>query len=123
MELLHTEVVHRDGWTIVTPRGQLDVATAPAFRQQLVEAQFSEDHRVVVDLDGVEFLDSLGIGVLVGAAKRARSHDGSFVVRCTRPRLLHLFAITRLDGVLEIVPTLEGLPRPGAPATATDDEG
>lgn len=107
VDLLTTDVTHRDGWTVLTPRGQLDVATAPAFRQQLVEAQFSEDHRVLVDLDGVEFIDSMGIGVLVGGLKRARSHAGSFRVRCTRERILHLFALTGLDEVFEVVAELD----------------
>lgn len=107
MDLLHTDVTHRDGWTVVTPRGQLDVATAPDFRQQLVEAQFSEDQRLVVDLDAVEFVDSMGLGVLIGGMKRARSHGGAFVVRCTRERIRKLLALTRLDEVLEVVDSVD----------------
>lgn len=111
MELLRTDVDERAGWTVVTPRGQLDVATAPTFRQHLVEAQLDPAHRVLVDLDGVEFLDSIGLGVLVGGLKRARSHDGAFLLRCTRPRLLTLLSLTGLDAVFEVVADVDEVRR------------
>jgi anti-sigma B factor antagonist len=107
VELLTVETEERSGWTVVSARGQLDVATAPGFRQDLLEAQYGGSTRVVIDLDGVEFLDSMGLGVLVGALKRARSHDGELAVVCSRERLLHLFELTGLERVLRILPTLE----------------
>jgi anti-sigma B factor antagonist len=109
MELLTVGTDERGGWTVVTARGQLDVATAPRFRQDLLEAQYGGSTRVVVDLDGVEFLDSMGLGVLVGALKRARTHDGELVIACRRERLLHLFELTGLDRVLRIVPDVADL--------------
>lgn len=114
MELLTVQTSERDGWTIVVARGQLDVATAPGFRQDLLEAQYGGSTRVAIDLDGVEFVDSMGLGVLVGALKRARTHDGELVIACSRERLLQLFALTGLDQVLTIVPDLEAAlaPRP-----------
>jgi anti-sigma B factor antagonist len=107
VELLTVETSERGGWTVLRTEGQLDVATAPDFRQDLLEAQYGGSTRVVVDLDGVEFLDSLGLGVLVGALKRARSHDGEFVVACSRDRLLRLFEVTGLDRVLRIVAAVD----------------
>jgi anti-sigma B factor antagonist len=107
VELLTVETSERDGWTVVTARGQLDVATAPGFRQDLVEAQYGGSTRVVVDLDGVEFLDSMGLGVLVGALKRARTHDGELVLACSRARLRNLFELTGLDRVLPLVDRVE----------------
>lgn len=112
MDLISVDVDEHDGWTVVGLAGQLDVATAPAARQALVEAQFGAD-RVVLDLDGIELLDSFGLAILVGGLKRARSHGRELVVRCTRERLLQLFALTRLDEVLTIVADLGELP--GAP--------
>jgi anti-sigma B factor antagonist len=107
VELLTVETAERDGWTVVVARGQLDVATAPDFRQDLLEAQYGGSTRVVIDLDGVEFLDSMGLGVLVGALKRARTHEGELVIACSRQRLLHLFELTGLDRVLRLVPTVD----------------
>jgi anti-sigma B factor antagonist len=106
MELLTVGTDERGGWTVVSARGQLDVATAPRFRQVLLEAQYGGSTRVVVDLDEVEFMDSMGLGVLVGALKRARTHDGELAIACGRERLLHLFELTGLDRVLRIVPTV-----------------
>lgn len=103
MEPLQVTSREERGWTVVTAAGPLDVATAPRFRQSLLEAQYGGSTRLLVDLDGVEFLDSFGLGVLVGALKRARTHDGELVVRCTVPRLRHLFEVTGLDTLLRIV--------------------
>jgi anti-sigma B factor antagonist len=104
MDLLRVDVTDRDGWRIVTATGQLDVATAPEFRQTLVGAQYGGETHVVVDLNGVEFIDSMGLGVLVGGLKRARTHQCQFVVACSRERILRLFELTGLDEVLRVVP-------------------
>jgi anti-sigma B factor antagonist len=107
VELLQAETREDRGWTVVTARGQLDVATAPRFRQVLVEAQYGGSTDVLVDLDGVEFVDSLGLGVLVGALRRARAHDAQLVLVCSRERLLHLFAVSRIAEILPVVADAE----------------
>lgn len=103
MDLVRTDVRREGGWTVVTVRGQLDVATAPEVRQVLVEVSGRGEHRVVLDLDAVEFVDSMGLGVLVGAGKRARANGGDVVLVTTRPRLRELLALTRLDAAFEVV--------------------
>lgn len=103
MDLLRTEVRDEGPWRVITARGQLDVATAPDFRQTLVEAQYGGEQRVLIDLEGIEFIDSMGLGVLLGALKRARSHQGQLVVACSRPRTLRLLELTGLDQVLHLV--------------------
>jgi anti-sigma B factor antagonist len=102
VELLHVRRADRGGWTVVEVEGQIDAATAPQLRQALVEAQYGASTRLLLDLDGVEFLDSMGLGVIVGAVKRARSHDGELVLVCTRDRLLHLLELTGLTQVLQV---------------------
>jgi anti-anti-sigma factor len=63
---------------------------------------------VVVDLDGVSFIDSSGLGVLVACLKRLRERDGSFVVVARETSSLHkLLALTGLDGFLPTFTTLE----------------
>lgn len=106
MELLRTEVAERDGWTVVTATGQLDIATAPALHQRLAGAQLGATS-VVLDLDGIEFVDELGLGVLLAALKRSRESGGRFVVVAGRTRLLELFRLTGLDRILDRVEDVE----------------
>jgi anti-sigma B factor antagonist len=83
--------------------GEVDMATAPRLRDTLV--QFAAEHpgaTAVIDLDGVSFLDSLGLGVLVGGLRRMRTTGGDLALVCTSPRLLDLLALCRLDRVFEI---------------------
>ena len=115
MELLQVTCREDQGWTVVTAGGQLDVATAPRFRESLIEAQYGGATDVLVDIGDIEFVDSFGLGVLIGAHKRARTHDAQFVVVCDRQRTLQVLALTGLDAVLVVVPdqaaVLGGAPR------------
>lgn len=109
MEPLRIDRHDHDGWTVVVAVGEVDVATAPLLRQVLTEAQYSGATHVAVDLDGVEFLDSFGIGVLVGAVRRAAAHDGELALVCTRERLLRLLELTRLDRIVAVVASVDEL--------------
>ncbi len=91
------------GWCILAVRGVIDVASAPALRQTLQEVQFGGDARVLVDLREVELIDSFGLGVLVGARKRAASHGGELAVVVTNDRVRHVFEVTGLDTSLQLV--------------------
>ncbi|GAB3852499.1 hypothetical protein GCM10029963_42190 [Micromonospora andamanensis] len=62
---------------------------------------------MVVDLGRVDFLDSTGLGVLVGALKRLRTADGTFALVCDKEPLLKIFRITALDQVFPLYPTVE----------------
>jgi anti-sigma B factor antagonist len=90
-------------WLVVQPSGEIDMVNAPTLRAALVE--FDRDH-VIVDLSNVEFIDSTGLGVLVGAAARARKRDGEMRVVCPRPGIRKVFAITGLDAVFMIAADL-----------------
>jgi anti-sigma B factor antagonist len=84
----------------------VDVYSAPRLREKLVEL-VSEGHRqIVADLEGVDFLDSTGLGVLVGGLKRLRSHEGDLTLVCTQPRILKVFEITGLTSVFKISATV-----------------
>ena len=63
------EITRVDGWTILGVTGEVDVATAPSMREQLIALIAGGDSRLIVDLSPVDFLDSTGLGVLVGALK------------------------------------------------------
>ncbi|MGC8511878.1 MAG: STAS domain-containing protein [Acidimicrobiales bacterium] len=94
-------------YAVIVVRGELDVYSAPKLREALIEL-VSEGHRqLIADLEGVEFLDSTGLGVLVGGLKRLRSNDGDLALVCTQPRVLKVFDITGLTSVFRISSTLE----------------
>src|SRR2546430_16983424 len=99
---LGLDVTERNGFTILAVRGEVDVYTAPRFRERLIELVSEGKHRIVVDLEAVDFLDSTGLGVLVGGLKRLRSHDGDLSLVCTQSRILKGFEITGLTKVFAI---------------------
>lgn len=95
------------GWTVLTATGEIDVAAAPGLREQLVGLIESRTSQLVVDLEGVDFIDSTGLGVLVGAVRRARAADGDVRLVCTNSRLLKVFDVTGLDEVFTIAATVD----------------
>ena len=99
---LGLDVTDHDGTTVLAVRGEVDVYTAPRLREKLVELVAQGKYRIVVDLEAVDFLDSTGLGVLVGGLKRLRSHDGDLGLVCTQQRILKVFEITGLTKVFAI---------------------
>jgi anti-sigma B factor antagonist len=96
-----------EGVAIIEAAGDVDVYSAPAFRQQIVKLVDAGHIHVVVDLDGLEFLDSTGLGVLVGGLKRVRAHRGSLRIVCSREHIIKPFRITGLTKVFAIHPSLD----------------
>jgi len=88
--------------TILDVGGEVDIYTAPQLRGQLIDLVSNGHHHLIVDMEGVGFLDSTGLGVLVGALKRVRTHDGSLRLVCTQDRTLKIFRITGLTKVFPI---------------------
>ena len=101
------EVTERDAWTIVVVSGEIDMATAPRLRERLIDLIGEGQHRIVVDMSWVEFIDSTGLGVLIGALKRIRSHEGDLRLVIEDRRVLKVFEITGLDQVFVIHPSVE----------------
>ena len=104
---LGLDVTERNGYAILAVRGEVDVYTAPRFRERLIELVSEGKHKIVVDLEAVDFLDSTGLGVLVGGLKRLRSHDGDLSLVCTQSRILKVFEITGLTKVFAIHDSVE----------------
>jgi anti-sigma B factor antagonist len=91
-----------DGIEVVDVEGEIDVYTAPRLRELLIELVNNGHYQLVVNMEKVEFLDSTGLGVLVGGLKRVRAHDGSLDLVCTQERILKIFRITGLTKVFGI---------------------
>jgi anti-sigma B factor antagonist len=92
----------RGGATVVHVGGEIDVYTAPKLREQLIDLVSSGAYHLIVDMEGVDFLDSTGLGVLVGGLKRVRAHEGTLRLVCTQERILKIFRITGLTKVFPI---------------------
>ncbi|MDQ2857049.1 MAG: STAS domain-containing protein [Candidatus Eremiobacteraeota bacterium] len=88
-------------------RGSLDIATSPSLRAALMEAADRQSHEIVVDLSHLEFLDSTGLGALIGAHKRASEHGGSVRLVAQEGQILRLLRITGLLDVFAVYPTVE----------------
>ena len=93
---------NQDGIEIVDVEGEIDVYTAPRLRELLIDLVTNGSYQIVVNMEKVEFLDSTGLGVLVGGLKRVRAHDGSLDLVCTQERILKIFRITGLTKVFGI---------------------
>lgn len=98
-----------NGWTVVTVGGEVDVYTAPKLRDRLNEILDGDCDKLCVDLTGVQFLDSTGLGVLVGTMRRIEERNGAMVVVCERPHLLKVFEITGLSTWFDIRPNLDAV--------------
>lgn len=93
--------------TVLDVGGEVDVYTAPKLRERLVELVGEGHYNLVVDMTKVEFLDSTGLGVLVGGLKRVRAHEGTLALVCNQERILKIFRITGLTKVFPIHDSLE----------------
>lgn len=94
------------GFTVVAPSGEVDVFTAPALDEALEPLTSQPSPQVIVDLTGVDFLDSSGLGVLVKALKRVRDHEGTLRLVVTSDRIAKVFKVTGLDAVIPLHATL-----------------
>jgi|SRR5580698_4612975 anti-sigma B factor antagonist len=92
--------------TVVAVEGEIDVATAPSLRAQLVELIADGKINLIVDLEAVGFLDSTALGVLVSTVKRVRSDGGDLSIVCANEHILKVFEITGLTTVFTIHDTL-----------------
>jgi anti-sigma B factor antagonist len=102
---------------VVTVRGEIDIFTAPEFKERIAGAIDAGRDLVVVDLNATTFIDSSSLGVLISAHRRLTGRDGRLVIACDVKPVLNTFKITGLDGVLEIVPTRDDAL---APANGTE---
>jgi len=95
----------RDGGAVVVVAGEIDMSTSPALREQLRSPE-AQAPTVVLDLREVTFMDSSGLGAIVGQHKRAREHGFRFAVAVGgAPSVERILALAQLTQVLEVVET------------------
>src|SRR5438128_7963897 len=103
---IKTEQLSEDAY-VVSLAGEVDLYTAPEFKQQLLEVITQGAKQVVVDFTNTTFIDSTTLGVLVGGIKRLRTNDGELSLVCSDRNITKIFEITGLDRVFSIYDTRE----------------
>jgi len=89
-------------WSVLSVSGELDVVGAPELRQAVLQTLGEGRRRLILDLSGVDFIDSFGLGVLVGALKRVRMVDGELRLVIAERRVLRVLELCDLDRVFDI---------------------
>ena len=97
----------KDGIEVVDVEGEIDIYTAPRLRELLIDLVSKNSYQLIVNMDKVGFLDSTGLGVLVGGLRRVRAHGGSLDLVCTREPILRIFRVTGLTEVFGIYETVD----------------
>src|SRR3954452_3275254 len=92
---------------VISVTGEIHVTTAPEFSQRLNDAIAAGTTNVVIDMSGVEFIDSTGLSVLLNGLRRVTRNEGNLSLVVANPTVLRLFEITRLDSTFDIQPTRE----------------
>jgi anti-sigma B factor antagonist len=90
---------------VISLAGEVDLYTAPEFKQQLLEVIGRGATQVIVDFTNTTFIDSTTLGVLVGGVKRLRPAEGRLSLVCNNANIVKIFEITGLDRVFEIYDT------------------
>lgn len=96
-----------DTTCVLDIEGEVDVYTAPQLKQDIVQIAERGVKHLIVNLSKVEYLDSTGLGVLIGGLKRLREGEGNLALVGPGMRILRIFEITGLDKIFDIYPTEE----------------
>lgn len=105
-------------WSVVRVVGEIDLATAPRYRSELNSAATRPDVRgIAVDLTSCDLIDSIGLGVTLGGARRARGVGAAFAVVASGP-VRRTFERSRLDEIIDLVEAVDALTDPDAVSDA-----
>lgn len=129
-EDLHLTVDDSSGLhAVVTIQGELDVTTAPQFRQTLMSVVARMYPAVILDLSGVEFIDSSALGVILTAYRQIKAQEGAMAIASPIPRITRILEITGLTlsfpvrpSVAEAVASVASDPKPASPDGAVAGE-
>jgi len=104
--VLEIHVEHPGPYSLCRPVGELDAYTVGEFREAL--SGLATTNRLLIDLSEVPFMDSAGLGALIGGIRRAREAGGDVAVACSRPTLTRLLHTTGFDRIVSVTDTVEG---------------
>jgi anti-sigma B factor antagonist len=110
------------GRLVVSVVGDIDVATSPVLRGVLYEHAGGDAASMIVDLTGVDFIDSTGLSVLVGTFKRLRQRGATMALVCRHERVLRIFRLTALDRIFALYGSLAAAVHAPAPAAAVEND-
>lgn len=103
--MIEIDVQENDHHTVVSPKGELDAFSVGRLRERLADLPGAS--RLVIDLSEVPFLDSAGIGALIGAIRKSRDEGGAVTVACTRENVLRLLHTAGFDRIVPVASDLE----------------
>lgn len=101
--MVDIRTTEHDDHVVLLPVGELDAFTVPAFREAL--AGLTGTSRLLIDLSEVPFMDSAGLGALIGGIRRVREAGGEVSVACARPALIRLLHTTGFDRIVVVADT------------------
>lgn len=103
----YAEVKEENGIRILVVRGEVDLSTSERLKEAVYESLEEGPGNLVVDLNGLDFMDTTGLGALVAGLKRARQGGVDLSLVCNRGHLLKIFSLTGLDKVFSIYDNLQ----------------
>lgn len=107
LDELQIDIQHDGDTAVFSLVGSLDIATSPSVRASLIEAAGQGAHDLIVDLTRLEFLDSTGLGALIGAQRRAQEQQGRVRLVVTEGPIARLLNITGLGRIFAVYRTLD----------------
>lgn len=117
--MLEIHVEQPGSYALCRPIGELDAYTVGEFREAL--SGLASSARLLIDLSEVPFMDSAGLGALIGGIRRAREAGGDVAVACSRPTLTRLLHTTGFDRIVSVTETVDGAVAALLDPTPADD--
>ena len=105
--LFDVQVTTHAGWSVLAVTGEFDLASVPRVRRAVIDTLAIGNAYLVLDLTGVDFIDSSGLGVVLGSVRRARAIGGDVRVVVQEPQVRAVFEVTGLDRILELYPSVD----------------
>lgn len=115
--VLEIDILENEDYTLIQPTGELDAYTVGTFREAL--ARLADQGDLLIDLSQVSFMDSAGLGALIGGIRLSREAEHAVAVACNKPQLVRLLHTTGFD---RIVPVSDSLEEAEDALLAPDDE-